>query len=84
MQAIRFHTIGSPEVLKLEEVEKPGRGQAKRWSESMWRVSTLPTRCFDEAATRANRSFRKRRGLRLPELWKRSARESAGLSLAGG
>jgi len=30
MQAIRFHTIGSPEVLKLEEVEKPrpGAGEA--------------------------------------------------------
>ena len=26
MQAIRFHTIGSPEVLKLEEVEKPRPG----------------------------------------------------------
>ena len=30
MQAIRFHTIGGPEVLKLEEVEKPrpGAGEA--------------------------------------------------------
>lgn len=30
MQAIRFHTIGGPEVLKLEEVEKPrpGTGEA--------------------------------------------------------
>jgi len=74
MQAIRFHTLGGPEVLKLEEVEKPRSGQAKLWCESMWRALTLPTRCSDEAATRANRSFRKRRGSRLPELWKQWAR----------
>jgi NADPH2:quinone reductase len=75
MQAIRFHTIGGPDVLKLEEVEKPHPGAG----EALVRIHVAGVN-FADTLFRRGRYARQPR----PELWKRLARESPVLSLAGG
>jgi len=68
MQAIRFHTIGGPEVLKLEEVEKPRPGQG----EALVRVHAAGVNFADTL-------LRRGRYLRQPEFPETPGLEASGV-----